>query len=199
MSDWKNDIIHSDLRVDIVLSIIKNPNSQESRKELLRLLSSHAMRYGDLRLLEEYKCLSRELCIDIFEDGAAVASSPQNRTTDIHSEDTQNSDQQIKKVIEEMKNEKIIKRSYDYAFVMRIMNETQGLPHFDSPNSFLTYLKSLGFDDLPSEDSLKKKSSATFGKHPSWEFTDKKGKDTTEAKRRNNVASRFLSIYRKGK
>ena len=108
-------------------------------------------------------------------------------------------DRLIKQAIETMMDEGVIKHSYDLAFVMQLMEETDGLPHFDSPNSFLTYISDLGIDDLPSEDSIKKKLSATFGKYPAWRFTDQKGKDATEAKRRNNVASRFLSLYRKGK
>ena len=112
---------------------------------------------------------------------------------------TSTADRLIKQAIETMMDEGVIKHSYDLAFVMQLMKETDGLPHFDSPNSFLTYISDLGIDDLPSEDSIKKKLSATFGKYPAWRFTDQKGKDATEAKRRNNVASRFLSLYRKGK
>ena len=112
---------------------------------------------------------------------------------------TSTADRLIKQAIETMMDEGVIKHSYDLAFVMLLMKETDGLPRFDSPNSFLTYISDLGIDDLPSEDSIKKKLSATFGKYPAWRFTDQKGKDATEAKRRNNVASRFLSLYRKGK
>ena len=112
---------------------------------------------------------------------------------------TSTADRLIKQAIETMMDEGVIKHSYDLAFVMQLMKETDGLPHFDSPNSFLTYISDLGIDDLPSEDSIKKKLSATFGKYPAWRFTDQKGKDATEAKRRNNVASRFLSLYWKGK
>ena len=112
---------------------------------------------------------------------------------------TSTADRLIKQAIETMMDEGVIKHSYDLAFVMQLMKETDGLPHFDSPNSFLTYISDLGIDDLPSEDSIQKKLSATFGKYPAWRFTDQKGKDATEAKRRNNVASRFLSLYRKGK
>lgn len=112
---------------------------------------------------------------------------------------TSTADRLIKQAIETMMDEGVIKHSYDLAFVMLLMKETDGLPRFDSPNSFLTYISDLGIDDLPGEDSIKKKLSATFGKYPAWTFTDQKGKDATEAKRRNNVASRFLSLYRKGK
>ena len=110
-----------------------------------------------------------------------------------------NNEEQIKLAIETMMDEGVFKNSYDFAFVMQLMNETDGLPRFDSAKSFLTYISDLGIDGLPGEDSIKKKLSATFGKYPAWWFNDQKGKDATEAKRRNNVASRFLSLYRKGK
>ncbi len=108
-------------------------------------------------------------------------------------------DERIRQAITLMQKENVIKHSYDFAFVMMIMNVAEDCPSFDSPKSFLTYLRGLKIMDLPSDDSIKKKISVTYDKHPSWYFRDPKGKDATEAKRRNNVASRFLSIYRKGK
>lgn len=108
-------------------------------------------------------------------------------------------DQLIIKAVEIMKKEKVIKHLYDYAFIMQIMNETEELPTFGSPKSFLSYFKELEITGLPGEDSIKKKVNSTFGHHPSWTFTDEKGKDYQEAKRRIAVGSRFLSIYRKGK
>lgn len=108
-------------------------------------------------------------------------------------------DNQIKTAVEIMKKEKVIKHLYDYAYIMKIMNETQNLPTFNSSNSFITYFKSLKINDLPSEDSIKKKVNATFGHHPSWTFTDEKGKDANESRRRNAIGNRFLSILRKGK
>ena len=108
-------------------------------------------------------------------------------------------DQFIIKAVDIMKREKVIKYLYDYAFIMQIMNETDELPTFSSPKSFLNYFKELKIIGLPGEDSIKKKFNATFGKHPSWTFTDDKGKDSNEVKRRIAIGSRFLSIYRKGK
>lgn len=111
----------------------------------------------------------------------------------------QSSDNIIKQAIKIMKEEKVIKYLYDYAFIMMIMNETEELPSFNSPKSFVEYLQKLKIDGIPSNDSIKKKENATYGKHPSWIFTDRKGRDINEAKRRIAVASRFLSFYRKGK
>lgn len=108
------------------------------------------------------------------------------------------SDQRIIKVIEIMREEKEIKNQYDFAFIMKIMNETKELPSFNSPTSFLEYFNDLKISQLPGPDSIKKKLSATLGKHPSWTFNDGKGEDSKEAKRRNDIGSRFLSLFRKG-
>lgn len=119
--------------------------------------------------------------------------------TDDDDDNLSSTEKRIKHAIDLMKKEEIIKHSYDYTFIMQVMNETEGMPDFTSPNTFLDYLKSLNINDLPSEDSIKKKINVTRGQHPSWTFDDKKGTDANEARRRNNVANRFLSIYRKGK
>ena len=63
----------------------------------------------------------------------------------------------IKDVILQLKAEKVIAHLYDYTWVMLAMNDTKGLPSFDSPQSFLTFLNTLGLDNLPSESSIKKK------------------------------------------
>ena len=106
-------------------------------------------------------------------------------------------DRRIRQAILLMREEKILKHKYDLVFVMQAMNETDRLKNFDSPQSFLNYISGLGVDDIPSADSLKKKFGEIRGRHPSWSFSDTK--DATETKRRNNVATRFLSIYYKEK
>ena len=135
---------------------------------------------------------------EIFADDNNPIESPstEEEEPDDHLSST---DQFIINAVEIMKREKVIKHLYDYAFIMQIMNEIDELPTFSSPKSFLNYFKELKITGLPGKDSIKKKVNATFGNHPSWTFTDKKGKDSNEAKRRIAIGSRFLSIYRKGK
>ena len=41
----------------------------------------------------------------------------------------------IKEVIQQLRAEEIISHLYDYTWVMLAMNDTQGLPSFDSPQS----------------------------------------------------------------
>ena len=136
---------------------------------------------------------------EIFLESSKSVKSQGKESEGDHVDNLSSSDKKIKTAVEIMKKEKVIKHLYDYAYIMKIMNETEELPSFNSPKSFLDYFKGLGITDLPGEDSIKKKVNATFGNHPSWTFTDTKGKDANEAKRRNAVGNRYLSIYRKGK
>lgn len=108
-------------------------------------------------------------------------------------EGEQNVNQRVKKCIDVLNNEKLLKHLYDYTWVMETMNQTSGLPNFKSPQSFIKYLKGLGVERLPSEDSIDKKQNSFTGIFPDWEFIDC---DFTETTRRINVGKRFLSIYR---
>jgi hypothetical protein len=76
---------------------------------------------------------------------------------------------------------------------MLAMNDTQGLPSFDSPQSFVTFMKNIGLDCLPSESSIKKKNEKVLGVFPDLTFIDA---DKTEGDRRVNVGKRFLNLYR---
>lgn len=99
----------------------------------------------------------------------------------------------IKEVIQQLKTEKVIVHLYDYTWVMLAMNDTKGLPSFDSPQSFVTFLSTLGLDNLPSESSIKKKNEKVVGVFPDLTFIDV---DKTEGDRRVNVGKRFLNLYR---
>ena len=99
----------------------------------------------------------------------------------------------IKEVIQQLKAEKVIAHLYDYTWVMLAMNDTKGLPSFDSPQSFVTFLNTLGLDNLPSESSIKKKNEKVLGVFPDLTFIDA---DKTEGDRRVNVGKRFLNLYR---
>ncbi|SHK78308.1 hypothetical protein [Xylanibacter ruminicola] len=99
----------------------------------------------------------------------------------------------IKEVIQQLRAEEIISHLYDYTWVMLAMNDTQGLPSFDSPQSFVTFMKNIGLDCLPSESSIKKKNEKVLGVFPDLTFIDA---DKTEGDRRVNVGKRFLNLYR---
>ncbi len=106
---------------------------------------------------------------------------------------TSSTEERVKRCVATLKEEKQLKHKYDYTWVMETMNQSKDTPTFNTPGSFIEYLANLGFDGLPSEDSIGKKLNVCTGTFPDWEFTDC---DTTEANRRINIGKRFLSIYR---
>lgn len=102
-------------------------------------------------------------------------------------------DEWIAECIKKLKEEKVLKRLFDYTWVMEVMNQTKDLPKFNTPSSFINYLNDHGIKRLPSEDTINKKLNKYTGTFPHWVFTDC---DTTEANRRINVAKRFLTLLR---
>ena len=101
----------------------------------------------------------------------------------------------INPAIAVMQEEKIFKFAYDYVWVMLVMNQTAGMPHFESTPSFHCFLGRIGVKEMPTLASLKKKAATARRLHPGWTFADTA--DVNETRRRNNVASRFLSLVRK--
>ena len=102
-------------------------------------------------------------------------------------------DGRIARTIETLRQEGELKHLYDFTWIMETMNQTEGLPKFNTPRSFINYMKTLGINNLPSEDSINRKQNTFIGTFPNWEFTDC---DTTEGTRRINIGKRFLSIFR---
>ena len=108
----------------------------------------------------------------------------------------QDQNSRILHAIEVMQQEGLFRFKYDYAWLKVIMDSTEGLPSFRSAQSFVDYLKELGVKDVPSESSISGHMDLPRGQHPNWSFSDTQ--DERECQRRNLVASRFLSLYRKG-
>ena len=105
-------------------------------------------------------------------------------------------DERIIKAVNILKVEGVLKHMYDYTFVMQLMNETEGLPHYDTPQSFLKHFAQLGIAPLPDVSSINRIFSKMVGKFPNWTFV---GKDKTETVRRNNVGRRYLNAYKNEK
>lgn len=129
-----------------------------------------------------------------------VGGKPSNEDSDADTEvdsDTESSqsmEQRVKACIDTLWEEKVLKHLYDYTWVMETMNQTERMPHFDTPTSFIAYLENIGIERRPSDDSINKKQNVFSGTFPNWVFTDC---DYPEATRRINVGKRFLSLYRK--
>lgn len=112
-----------------------------------------------------------------------------------------------------LNTEKLIKHKYDYTWVMQVTNETDGMPSYDSPQSFLTDMKrlqkeaGLNFEvGLPDISNMNKELSEVTGTFPNWRFIDMKKtkalghtvyRDTTETNRRINIAKRYYNAFRK--
>ena len=95
-----------------------------------------------------------------------------------------------------LRNNKVLRKPSDYTYIMQVVNDKEivGSPYFMTPDSFLGYLKDLGFDDLPGRTTIYDTKKVICGKYPNWSFKDPQV-DDIETLRRNNVARQFLSAF----
>jgi len=96
--------------------------------------------------------------------------------------------------------EGVLKKMGDWGLLMTAMNQTKGLPDFDTPNSFIAYLsdsRQLDSIELPSESSVSKMVRKMCGMFPDWTFTDTS--DVMEVNRRINIGRRLVSAARAAK
>ena len=126
---------------------------------------------------------------------AKQASGPAEKR-EAEREEMFSDDERIIKAVNILKVEGVLKHMYDYTFVMQLMNETEGMPHYDTPQSFLKHFAQLGIAPLPDVSSINRIFSKMVGKFPNWTFV---GKDKTETVRRNNVGRRYLNAYKNEK
>lgn len=99
--------------------------------------------------------------------------------------------EKIVKIIYCLWEEKDLKHKYDYTWIMEASNQCDDMPTFDSPKSFVDFLKKNNCKNTPSEDSIEKKE--PYGDFPNWEFDDC---DSNETLRRINIARKFVKLYR---
>ena len=103
-------------------------------------------------------------------------------------------------IIRKLHEENVLKKMGDWGLLMTAINQTDGLPYFDTPNSFITYLsdsQQLDGIELPSESSISKMVRKMRGMFPDWTFTDTS--DVMEVNRRINVGRRLFSAARAAK
>ena len=95
----------------------------------------------------------------------------------------------------------LLANRYDFAWLYAAIqhNLLKGVEAFCSVESFRRYLNNLGIKNIPSNSTIIGKYSCLQSKYPNWKFTDKRGRDTTEERRRISVVKRFLSVYFKGR
>ena len=100
-------------------------------------------------------------------------------------------------IIRKLHEENVVKKMGDWGLLMTAMNQTDSLPCFDTPSSFITYLadsQQFEGNELPSESSVSKMVRKMRGMFPDWTFTDTS--DTMEVNRRINVGKRLVAAAR---
>ena len=96
----------------------------------------------------------------------------------------------------------LLENRYDFAWLYTAIQYEllTGIEKFHSVDSFRQLLIDIGIENVPSNSTISGKYSCVQHKNPDdWVFSDKHGRDATEARRRINVAKRFLSLFYKGR
>ena len=103
-------------------------------------------------------------------------------------------DAKVYNALATLKKEGEIVYLYDFTWPMIAMNEDKDLPSFDTPTSYLNYMKKIGIKNLPSRSTISKYYDRARGQFPNCTFDDA---DTTETIRRNNVGKRFINLVKR--
>jgi len=101
----------------------------------------------------------------------------------------------IREAILQLREERLLRRKFDYAWLKVAMDSTDDLPSFESAQRYLDYMRDeLQLDDLPCESSISKMMDMARGQLFYWTFSDTK--DAQETTRRNNIVKRFFCLMR---
>lgn len=101
----------------------------------------------------------------------------------------------IRHAIVQLREERLLRRMYDYAWLKVAMDSDDDLPSFESAQKYIDYLGGeLQLDGLPSESSVSKMMDAARGQLFNWTFSDTS--DAQETTRRNNIVRRFFNLMR---
>lgn len=107
----------------------------------------------------------------------------------------QNQDLCFAKAIATLREDGVLRRASDYAYIMMAVNENviKGLPFFYSPKEFIGYMQQLGMDALPCKSSIYNALTRVGGRYPEWTFSDHPA--ASEIIRRKNIVKRFLNAF----
>jgi len=108
-------------------------------------------------------------------------------------------DECFRKAITELKEDHVLRKPRDYAWIMTSIEQQviSDLKAFESPQSFIDYLRRLGITHLPNRSTLSRAYNTIIGKFPEWTFQDEP--DLGEVLRRKTVVVRFMSAFLKYK
>ena len=108
-------------------------------------------------------------------------------------------EERVKRALLKMIDEKVIPLKKDYALIMEALSEIIDFDgKFDNGKSFCKYLtgKLKMPSDLTNASAISKRFSKMRGEFPNWSFDDVR--DPNAREELNNIAKRFVAIYRKG-
>ena len=101
----------------------------------------------------------------------------------------------IREAILQLREERLLRRKFDYAWLKVAMDSTDDLPSFESAQRYLDYMRDeLMLDELPCESSISKMMDMARGQLFHWTFSDTS--DAQETTRRNNIVKRFFCLMR---
>ena len=107
--------------------------------------------------------------------------------------------ERVKRALQKMIDEKAIPLKKDYALIMVALSDIKDFEgKFDNGASFCKYLtEQLGLpSNLTNGGAISKRFSKMRGEFPNWSFDDVR--DPNAREKLNNIAKRFVAIYRKG-
>lgn len=104
-------------------------------------------------------------------------------------------DECFARAIKELKDDRVIRNQYDYAFIFLAINEgiIGEIEPFNSIRSFVKYLKDLGICNPPSKNVVSAICKGTSGDYPDWMYDE--DVDAYEERRRRIIVTRFSSAF----
>ena len=130
------------------------------------------------------------------EQAEAQAAQSQAQTAQEQAEASLTLAEWLKGLIHELRQEGVLKRRYDFTWVMWGVNCAAGRMLFGSSQSFLDYLTDCGIDQLPSIASLQSHNQnfSLSNRPDQWTFRD--NQDEQERQRRIRVGKFTIHSYR---
>lgn len=95
--------------------------------------------------------------------------------------------------IRRLKEEGLLRFSYDHAWLMAAMNERPDMPHFALTNDFIAWLRAEGVEADACKSQVNRFRNQVRGHLPNWQFGDSKGQNADERRRRTTLAETFIA------
>ena len=144
----------------------------------------------NIKSVDDAKLILRELLKDNADETDYEEVDSENGHD--NSEEAGNDDlaSRVRKATEVMREERILKHKYDYAFIKMYMDEISDYPKFKSTQDFLDFLIDAGCKNVPGKSTF----DAYYDKKAISKGEIKVKDDIVEEKRRNGIVKRFKEL-----